>query len=279
MMNLLPEYALSRVDTVHCTDALTLMYAQRAQSVDAIITDLPYGTTACSWDTIIPFDALWAAVRHCLKPRGVFVTTASQPFTSALVMSNPKWFRYEWVWDKKLSGNFLLAAYQPLKVHENILVFSPEGHNYYPQMTKGIKRSKGGGKSNLWSLSKTTTTNDDYHPSTIIQFPNTDRVNAVHPTQKPTSLFEYLIRTYTQPGELVLDPVCGSGTTAIAARNTGRHWICGDSDAGYVEIARQRFMTGTERLNRKADAPFEDKVLPDGTLQVNLFAQAEAVNA
>lgn len=274
-MNLLPEYALSRLDTVHCVDALTLMYAQRAQSVDAIITDLPYGTTACSWDTIIPFDALWAAVRHCLKPRGVFVTTASQPFTSALVMSNPKWFRYEWVWDKKLGSNFALTDIQPFKVHENVIVFSSETHNYFPQLVKGEAYSKSVNQTPRKTMGGYVSSPIVIHnsgtrqPISILGFSNANQADKVHPTQKPVALYEYLIRTYTQPGELVLDPTCGSGTTAIAARNTGRHWICGDTSAEYVEIAQQRFMTGTERLNRKAST-YED--LP-------LFAQAEAVNA
>lgn len=290
-MNLLPEYSLTRPDTVHCVDALTLMYAQPAQSVDAIITDLPYGTTACSWDTIIPFDALWAAVRHCLKPRGVFVTTASQPFTSALVMSNPKWFRYEWVWDKDVPTNFQMAAYQPLKSHENLVVFSAapavftkhgQSIAYYPQMIKTaadrVRPKKDGATSqNVMRIRSGLhihkTPEGISYPKSVIpisRYANEcNPLNKLHPTQKPVALYEYLIRTYTQPGELVLDPCCGSGTTALAARNTGRHWICGDSDAGYVEIARQRFMTGTERLNRKASA-YED--LP-------LFAQAEAVNA
>ena len=118
----LPERSLSSLDTVHCIDALSLLRAQAAHSVDAIITDLPYGTTAASWDVIIPFAPLWEAVRHALKPRGVFVTTASQPFTSMLVMSNLKWFRYEWVWEKTMAMGYLNANRMPMKEHENIVI-------------------------------------------------------------------------------------------------------------------------------------------------------------
>lgn len=220
-------------------DCLEVMPTLPAGSIDAIITDLPYGTTACSWDSVIPFEPMWAVIRHVLKPRGVFVTTASQPFTSALVMSNPKWFKYEWTWNKNLAGNFLLAKQQPLKVHENLCVFSANGHTYNPQMTKGVMRSKGGGKSKLWQLSLTTATNDDYYPRSIIDTPNTNR-NTDHPTQKPVALYEYLIRTYTNEGETVLDMTAGSGTTGVAAINTGRNVILIEQREDYADIARAR---------------------------------------
>jgi site-specific DNA-methyltransferase (adenine-specific) len=183
---------------------------------------------------------MWERFKRVIKPRGAIVLTASQPFTSALVMSNVAMFRYEWVWDKALPGNFLLAQSQPMKIHENTLVFGIETPNYYPEMRKGIRRTKGGGISNLWSMSLTSTINDSYYPRSIIEFPNTDRINISHPTQKPVALFRYLIRTYTQPDDVVLDPCVGSGTTALAAREEQRHWICGDSSAEYVEVARKR---------------------------------------
>lgn len=239
-MQLLPPFVgVPEVNRVFNCDAFELLRALPDKSVDAYITDLPYGTTACSWDEIIPFAPMWAEVKRTLKPRGVFVTTASQPFTSKLVMSNLDWFRYEWVWNKLISGNFLLAKYQPMKIHENVVVFAESQTNYYPQMRKGFMRTKGGGKSNLWSMSKTSTTNDDYYPVTIIERSNADR-DVDHPTQKPVALYDYLIRTYTQPGDLVVDFCCGSGTTAIAARNLGRRWIAGDITPEYVDIARKR---------------------------------------
>lgn len=251
-----------QVDTIYQMDALTLMHQCAAQSVDAIITDLPYGTTACSWDTIIPFDALWAAVRHCLKPRGVFVTTASQPFTSALVMSNPKWFREELTWDKVMVSNVANAKILHLRCHENIIVFTDGQNQYNPQLGRASAPfgRKSATKSIIVGSLGTNYQTEVGYPKTILRFPRPNNLTdgGLHPTQKPVALYEYLIRTYTHPGELVLDPTCGSGTTAIAARNTGRHWICGDTDAGYVEIARQRFLSGIDRLNAKEAAPLDD---------------------
>jgi site-specific DNA-methyltransferase (adenine-specific) len=216
---------------------------------DAIITDLPYGTTACSWDEVIPFEPMWAQVKRLLKPRGAFVTTASQPFTSKLVMSNAGWFRYAWVWNKRLAGNFLLAKYQPLKIHEDVCVFSANGHTYAPQMEKGLMRRKGGGKSNLWQLSLTTATNDDYYPKSIIDSPNTNR-DIVHPTQKPVALYEYLIRTYTNEGDTVLDFTCGSGTTGVACMNTGRYFIGVELREDYADIARARIAKAAEQARQ-----------------------------
>lgn len=241
------------LDSINNTDLFALCDGLPDASADCILADLPYGTTACSWDTVIPFAPMWERFKRVIKPRGAIVLTASQPFTSALVMSNVEMFRYEWVWDKELAGNFLLAQSQPLKVHENTLVFSRETHNYYPIMRKGIKRVKGGGFSNLWSLSLTATTSEDYYPTSILEIPNTDRNSAVHPTQKPVALFEYLIRTYTREGDVVLDPCCGSGTTALAARNAKRHWLCGDTDAHYCDVARDRLRMPFEPRQVKAD--------------------------
>lgn len=260
-------------DSVYHMDALTLMHQCAPESVDAIITDLPYGTTACSWDMIIPFAELWAAVKHCLKPRGVFVTTASQPFTSALVMSNPACFRYEWVWDKVKASGFLDAQRKPLKQHESILIFAEDTPNYYPQLVKGRRHSIGphNNQSTVYSSYKQRAVqySNMYYPKSIISFSIADTTQQIHPTQKSTLLYEYLIRTYTQPGELVLDPTCGSGTTGLAARNTGRRYILGDSSAEYAELARLRITgTGIDMLNAKTPEPLES--LP-------LFARA--VNA
>lgn len=205
---------------------------------------------------------MWAAFKRVIKPKGAIVLTASQPFTSALVMSNPVWFRHEWIWDKKLSGNFMLASRQPLKQHESILVFGDGVVNYYPLMRAGVDRIKGGGVSKLWEMELTKTRNDQYYPQTILEFPNTDRINNQHPTQKPLALMAYLVRTYTRPGELVLDPTCGSGTTALAARNEGRRYLAGDTDAGYCEIARARLA-----------APYTPPLFPDDTPAEPLPAQ------
>ena len=224
--------------TLHLGDCLEFMRVMADKSVDAIITDLPYGTTACKWDEIIPFAPMWEQVKRVLKPRGVFVTTASQPFTSKLVMSNPGWFKYSWVWNKAISGNPFLAKYQPLKVHEDVCVFSEKGHTYNPQMEKGKLRVKGGGKSKLWGVDCTKSINDDYYPVSIVEISNATR--GEHPTQKPVALYEYLIRTYTNEGDTVLDICAGSGTTGIAAMNTGRNAILIEKEPKYFEIAKRR---------------------------------------
>jgi len=227
--------------TLHHGDCLEITPTLDPQSVDAIITDLPYGTTACKWDSIIPFDELWKMVKHILKPKGVFVTTASQPFTSALVMSNPHGFSYSWVWNKKLAGNGILAKRQPLKIHEDVLVF---GGKYNPQKTKGRARWKGGIKDSHGTFSGAESPkvyNDDYHPVSIIEFSGAGmRSKRTHPTQKPVALYEYLIKTYTNAGDTVLDMCFGSGTTGEACQNTGREFIGIERDPDYFLIAKQR---------------------------------------
>jgi site-specific DNA-methyltransferase (adenine-specific) len=217
-----------------------------------ILADLPYGTTACKWDTIIPFEPLWARFKRIIKPRGAIVLTASQPFTSALVMSNPAWFRYEWVWDKKYHANPFLAKRQPLRITETVLVFSNGGEFYYPQMRKrpdkwmrenpSFEHKNGAIFGKQGKKHPNSSTREWMYPSNILDFPLEPPISRTthHPTQKPVALFEYLIKTYTQAGELVFDPVVGSGTTAVACVNTGRRFICGDQSAEYVAIARER---------------------------------------
>jgi site-specific DNA-methyltransferase (adenine-specific) len=233
-------------------DCLDFMRTLDAGSVDAIITDLPYGTTACEWDSIIPLAPMWEQVKRVLKRNGVFVTTASQPFASKLIMSNIEWFKYEWIWDKNRAGNFLTAKIMPMISHENILVFSgatvancaPNNMNYYPQMEKRkneIKYKKGN-DSILYARKNTISiqyTSSQKYPKSILLF---NKENGLHPTQKPVALYEYLIRTYTNPGETVLDFCMGSGTTGVAAIQTGRNFIGCDNDTkfGYFAIAEKR---------------------------------------
>ena len=284
-MSALPEYSVTSLDVIHHMDALMLMDALPAQSVDAIISDLPYGVTSLKWDAVVPFDDLWRCVKRVLKPRGVFVTTASEPFASLLRVSNLDWYKYDWVWDKVAKADFLLAKNRPLKQHENILVFSKCGvangpHTrmlYFPQGVKpGNRVTDQTKRRDKYASFERRSSHPDIivhdgsnYPSSIITFSNADHTGATHPTQKPVPLYEYLIRTYTQPGDIVLDPFAGSGTTAIAARNTKRHFICGDFTREYVEAARLRLHgTGIDRLNAKDTAPLDE--LP-------LFAQA--VNA
>lgn len=219
-------------------DCLEVMQGIPDKNVDMILCDLPYGTTACKWDCIIPFESLWAEYERVVKDNGAIVLTASQPFTTTLISSKIEWFRYCWTWDKKISGNPLLAKYQPLKVHEDICVFSKKRHNYFPQMRKGKMRKKGGGRSKLFDMEMSATYSDEYYPTSIIEFSNAKR--GVHPTQKPIALFEYLIKTYTNEGEVVLDNCLGSGTTAVAAINTNRQFIGIEREQEYVDIANKR---------------------------------------
>lgn len=239
------------MDSVHHSDALDLCNSLAPQSVDMILADLPYGTTACSWDEIIPFAPMWAAFKRVIKPRGAIVLTASQPFTSRLVMSNIDQFKYEWIWVKNRGTNFLVTQFMPMKEHESVLVFGGQSTSYFPvnipRSEKGQSRAKGAynpyekSRREAYSGFKDTFRN---RPDPLLRVPSSvlfyNDEHGYHPTQKPVDLFAYLIRTYTQPGELVLDPTCGSGTTAIAARQTGRHYIVGDSAAEYVAVTRQR---------------------------------------
>lgn len=247
-------------------DMLEIVPTLEAQSVDAILTDLPYGTTACSWDTIIPFDDLWRVVKHILKPRGVFVTTASQPFTSALVMSNPGWFKYEWVWDKIRCTGGVNAAYRPLLAHESVLVFSNGRHTYNSQNTvwdeEQIKRKRKKDfllkPNNRFIYGECVAPGREKqiangrHPDTVIRINALGSIDperiAKHPTQKPVALYEYLIRTYTNPGDLVGDFCMGSGTTGVAAVNTGRRFVGCEMREDYYQIAQRRIAEAQQQL-------------------------------
>ena len=213
-------------------------------SVDMILCDLPYGTTACKWDNIIPFEPLWEQYERVIKDNGAIVLTASQPFTSVLITSNPNLFKYTWVWNKALAGNGILAKVQPLKIHEDVCVFAKGKVNYFPIMRKGKGRYKGGIKDKHGTFSGAETPkvwSDEYYPTTILDFSGAGmRSTRIHPTQKPVALFEYLIKTYTNEGETVLDNCMGSGTTAIACMRTGRNYIGFELDEEYYKVAQQR---------------------------------------
>ena len=225
-------------------DCLELMKNIPDGSVDLVLTDLPYGTTACKWDSVIPFEPMWEQLNRIIKPNGAICLFGSEPFSSALRMSNIKNYRYDWIWDKKQSGNPFLAKKQPLKTFEIISVFSKKSHNYNPQMRDGKMRTKGGAKkSNLFNVNQNyKVKNDKYYPIAILtDFSNAgSRGKTVHPTQKPVPLLEYIIRTYTNEGETVLDFTMGSGSTGVACVNTGRNFIGIELDKGYFDIAQKR---------------------------------------
>lgn len=202
-------------------------------------------TTACKWDTIIPFEPLWEQYNRIIKDNGAIVLTASQPFSSVLLYSNIKWFKHEWIWQKEQGVGFQVAKYRPMQEHEHVLVFCRGKLNYNPQMERLDKPIKQNRKSNNGnSLSSPLKYSDERvsfyserYPTSIKRFV---RDKGFHPTQKPVALFEYLIKTYTNEGETILDNCIGSGTTAIAALNTGRFFIGIELDEGYFNIAKQR---------------------------------------
>jgi site-specific DNA-methyltransferase (adenine-specific) len=228
---------------LHLGDCLEVMRQIPDKSVDAIICDLPYGTTACKWDSVIPFEPLWDAYKRVIKDNGAIALFASQPFTSALVMSNTKWFRYQWVWEKSRFANQMLAKVQPLKIHEDIVVFAKEKAIYNPQglvevnkVTKQgskITDNNGGGTRSTSYLQ--THTN---YPRSILRFASEGKT--VHPTQKPVDLVEYLVKTYTNEGDTVLDNCMGSGTTGVACKNLNRKFIGIEQDPTYFQIAKER---------------------------------------
>ena len=229
------------VPTLLLGDCLDRMAEIPDGSVDMVLCDLPYGTTACKWDSVIPFEPLWAHYRRVCKRNAAIVLTASQPFTSALVMSNVKEYRHQWVWNKNNSAGFATAKIRPLAIYEDVLVFGKERVSYYPQMTKGKMRKKGGyGASDNYGIVPSVSVNDDYYPKNLIEIGNASQVGKVHPTQKPVALMEYLIRTYTNEGETVLDNTMGSGTTGVACVRTGRRFIGIERDEAYFKIASER---------------------------------------
>jgi site-specific DNA-methyltransferase (adenine-specific) len=229
-------------------DCLEKMKKIEDKSIDMILADLPYGTTACKWDTIIPFEPLWEQYKRIIKDNGAIVLTASQPFTSALVMSNLDMFRYELIWLKTRPSNVLNANKMFMKYHENILVFYNKLPTYNPQFENGKayykkdvgKRKEGNIYGKTGEKLGKEHFNDGYrHPLTVIKISN-DNHNSLHPTQKPVALFEYLIKTYTNEGDTVLDNVMGSGTTGIACKNLNRQFIGIELDENYFNIAKKR---------------------------------------
>ena len=226
--------------------------------VDAIITDPPYGTTACKWDSVIPFPEMWERLNKLIKPNGAIVLFGSEPFSSALRMSNIKNYKYDWVWKKSKCGSPFTAKYKPLTKHENISIFEKKGNKttYNPQMLEGkpYKRKWTPNKTNnmKYGIKGVETDNKGTrHPDCILEFQQKwRRQDQVHPTQKPVALMEYLIKTYTNENELVLDFTMGSGSTGVACVNTNRNFIGIELDETYFNIAKERIEKHTtqERL-------------------------------
>jgi len=221
-------------------------------SVDMILTDPPYGTTACKWDSVIPLEPMWEQLKRIIKPNGAIVLTASQPFTSTLVASNLKMFKYNLVWEKSRSSSPMLAKKQPMRFHEDICVFYSKQPAYNPIMTEGknnhatkagkaVIKIHGGIKSNF----KANTSKMKY-PRSVIKIKSTDSTRNLHPTQKPVALMEYLIKTYTNENETVLDFTMGSGTTGVACKNLSRDFIGIELDEDYFKIAEKRIGTLAE---------------------------------
>lgn len=230
-------------------DCLEVMKDIPDKSIDMILCDLPYGTTNCKWDTIIPFEPLWKEYKRIIKDNGAIVLTASQPFTSALVMSNPDMFRYEWIWEKSHPSGFPTAKKIPMKYHENILVFYKKAPIYKPQMMTGrpnnsmgkiVKSDNNNTGEQIKEIKSVQAQQTNFkYPKSIQRFVN-PRFKAMHPTQKPVALFEYLIKTYTNEGDLVLDNCAGSGTTGVACINTKRNYILVEKEPEYIKIIEER---------------------------------------
>lgn len=224
-------------------------------SIDLVLTDPPYGTTACKWDTVIPFEPMWEQLKRVTKKNGAIIFTASQPFTSVLVCSNLDMFKYSWIYKKRCASNFAQAKYAPMKEHEDVLVFAEGKVNYYPikeeRQGSGAERvkhsfsdatrHKSGEFVGAMSGEYNEIADELRYPSSVQEFNNRARGDrGFHPTQKPVALMEYLIKTYTNEGETVLDFTMGSGTTGVACQNLSRNFIGIELDATYFQIAKDR---------------------------------------
>lgn len=241
-------------------DCLEVMKSIPDGSIDAIITDPPYGTTACKWDSVIDFDLMWEQLNRVIKPSGAIVLFGSEPFSSALRMSNIKNYKYDWKWIKDKGSNFGVAKYRPINTSEDLIVFSNKVLKYKPQMRVTDKKSNRGGKAKIKESSvygkngfkqSYRDTNIKY-PINCIKFNtpkhNDKRNGSLHPTQKPIALMEYLIKTYTNEGETVLDFTMGSGSTMVACQNTNRNGIGIEQDENYFKIAQDRIKENEYKL-------------------------------
>lgn len=224
-------------------DCLELMKDIPNKSIDLILCDLPYGTTKCKWDTVIPFDKLWEQYNRIIKDNGAIVLFGNEPFSSQLRLSNLKNYKYDWVWDKKRGSNFATVKIRPFNSFENIMVFYKKQPTYNPQMWKSTPYTCKQGyvgeakQTGLYRDDVITVNNGDRYPLTILSF---SKETGLHPTQKPVALLEYLIKTYTNEGDTVLDNCMGSGSTGVACKNTNREFIGMELDEKYFNVACER---------------------------------------
>lgn len=253
---------MSKVELFH-GDCLEIMKNIADKSIDMILCDLPYGATACKWDNVIPFESLWEQYNRVIKDNGATVLFGSEPFSSYLRMSNIKNYKYDWIWNKKKSGNIFLAKYQPMKIHENIMIFGKGTVSYYPIMIKRdkIKKSKNYGTGETMRGSRKKEEKlyiyDKKNPVSIIEFSNALQKGKMHPTQKPVSLLEYLLKTYTNEGETVLDNCMGSGSTGVACVRNNRNFIGMELEEKYFEIAKNRIEDEIQKAENHAECePF-----------------------
>lgn len=235
-------------------DCLQVMKDMPDESVDMILTDLPYGTTECAWDEVIPMAALWEQYLRVAKPEAAIVLTAAQPFTSKLVMSRPDLFRYEWIWEKGHATGHLNAKKQPLRAHESALVFYRKQPIYNPKMTRGHERktsTKRGDTTEVYgsqSFGPIAYDSTERYPRTVQFFSSDKQSSSLHPTQKPVALMRYLIETYTAPDQVVLDSCAGSGTTAVACAMSGRRSICIEQEAKYLSVITERIESALSQI-------------------------------
>lgn len=250
---------MDRMINLHLGDCLEVMKQIPDKFVDAIICDLPYGTTACKWDSVIPFEPLWEQYKRIIKDNGAIVLFGSQPFTSALIMSNSKMFKYELIWEKSMPSGMATSSFMPMKYHENIVIFYDKKPTYNKIMSErseaGKVRAKtpisGAYKSSHVNLNQQITKQYDaekVNPKSILKFSSVPNAKGykLHPTQKPVALMEYLVNTYTNKGDTVLDNCMGSGTTGVACNNLNRKFIGIEQDPTYFEIAKER-INGSRR--------------------------------
>ena len=249
----------TKENSCHLGDCLDIMPHIPDKSINMILCDLPYGTTACKWDSIIPFDKLWEQYNRIIKDNGVIVLTAAEPFSSLLIVSNLKMFKYDWIWEKTHPKGHLNANKMPMRSHEQILIFYNKTPTYNPIKTKGHPRKvaktsyfKPMDGNSVYGSEKRDTNYDstERFPRSVQLFGNADLTNILHPTQKPVALFEYLIKTYTNEGDIVLDNTAGVFTTAIACLNTNRKYIVIEKEQGYFDKGTKRIEDWYKEKNK-----------------------------